>query len=223
MAGQGSRPIRDRVSVLLERFDPLDHPFFERWLAGSLSYQELALYSGQGHHAVAALARASVRLARRAPLPLRRGLEAHARVRITDLRLWEDFAYSVGGVPDAPRLPETGALVNVWEGDRRTPFAPALVSLYVASVVQRHVSAATCESLVAHYGVEAGTASAYFDAQAARSHDIPPSALDLIDADSGCEDAVINAACISALRAYSWMSDGIDRSAVAASAGHGLR
>jgi pyrroloquinoline-quinone synthase len=58
--------------------DVLEHPFYVAWSRGELSREELAAYSGQYAHAVAALADGFARAAAAAPGDLRGRIAAHA-------------------------------------------------------------------------------------------------------------------------------------------------
>jgi pyrroloquinoline-quinone synthase len=74
-------------------FNVLEHPFYERWSAGTLSEQELDVYARQYRHAVLALAEASQALARRAAGGEHAaGLQRHAEEEGAHIELWDRFA-----------------------------------------------------------------------------------------------------------------------------------
>ncbi|HTR72101.1 MAG TPA: hypothetical protein VMG80_00775, partial [Solirubrobacteraceae bacterium] len=52
----------------------LEHPFYERWVAGELTPAELDVYAGEYRHAVEALAEASAKVAATVPPEHRAGL-----------------------------------------------------------------------------------------------------------------------------------------------------
>ena len=75
-----SNDVWQRIEEARDRWNVLEHPFYQRWSAGELTREELAEYSGQYRHATAAIAsfRGGRRVgargrARRAAPPRRRG------------------------------------------------------------------------------------------------------------------------------------------------------
>ncbi len=56
----------DRLEATRERWNVLEHPFYQRWSAGERTREELAVYAGQYRHAVPALAEAAASAARAA-------------------------------------------------------------------------------------------------------------------------------------------------------------
>ena len=75
-----SNDVWQKIEQARERWNVLEHPFYQRWSAGELTREELADYSGQYRHATAAIARLSAdvaetraRLRARRPAPARRG------------------------------------------------------------------------------------------------------------------------------------------------------
>ena len=67
-----------QLETVRDRWNVLQHPFYERWSAGELTREELATYAGQYRHAVVALADASTATAAVAGEELAAGLRAHA-------------------------------------------------------------------------------------------------------------------------------------------------
>jgi pyrroloquinoline-quinone synthase len=83
------------------RTNVLEHPFYQRWSAGELEREELALYAGEYRHAVVALAEASRLAAERAdvdPAGAEHAAELgrHAAEEAAHVDLWDDFARAVG-------------------------------------------------------------------------------------------------------------------------------
>src|SRR6476646_11717807 len=96
-----------RIEAAAARWNVLEHPFYQRWSAGELSRDELALYSGQYRHATAAIARLSADLADSAPDAERAELRRHADAEKTHIALWDGFVEAVGGEVAAEPTPET--------------------------------------------------------------------------------------------------------------------
>ena len=70
----------------------LEHPFYERWVAGDLSAEDLARYSAQYRRAVIALADASEAAASAAGPEHAEGLRRHAEEERSHVALWDAFA-----------------------------------------------------------------------------------------------------------------------------------
>jgi pyrroloquinoline-quinone synthase len=151
-----------QLDAVRERHDVLAHPFYQRWSAGELTREELAVYAGQYRHAVVALAEASAGAARTAATPeLRTDLGRHAAEEASHVALWDDFAAAVGGsAGDAPAA-ETQACAQAWAGDEDRPLLASLVALYAIESAQPAIAATKRTGLAAHYGIEREGA-AYF-------------------------------------------------------------
>ena len=150
-----------QLEAVRERHDVLTHSFYQRWSAGELTREELAVYAGQYRHAVVALADASAAAARTAGPELRPGLERHAAEEASHVALWDDFAAAVGGSPADEAAPETDACARAWAGDGERPFLASLVALYAIESAQPAISATKRAGLAEHYGID-GEGSAYF-------------------------------------------------------------
>src|ERR1700735_5336815 len=94
---RGDTPM-DVLSQLDEQrsaINVLEHPFYQRWSAGQLSAEELALYAGEYRAAVAAVARASELAAEQAAETAPEhaaGLARHAEEEAAHVALWDSFA-----------------------------------------------------------------------------------------------------------------------------------
>lgn len=71
----------DRVNAVRERWDVLNHSFYQRWSQGELSREELGFYAGQYRHAVVALADAAAH----------GGDAGHAAEERSHVALWDGF------------------------------------------------------------------------------------------------------------------------------------
>ena len=92
-----SNDVWQRIEEARERWNVLEHPFYQRWSAGELSREELARYSGQYRHATAAIARLSADVAESAPEAERAELRRHAEEEEAHIALWDGFVEAVGG------------------------------------------------------------------------------------------------------------------------------
>lgn len=201
-----------RLEDVRARWNVLEHPFYQRWSAGTLTREELARYSGQYRHAVVALADGAAAAARQAGPRERRALEAHAAEEASHVALWDDFARAIGGDPsDAPE-PETADCARAWAGDGERELLPSLVALYAIESGQPAISATKRDGLRAHYGVEAGEATAYFDLHATLDHEHAAAERELIEprlAGAGADELLAEA---EAVLSANWrLLDGVER------------
>ena len=112
--------IVDRLDHARSACNVLEHPFYERWVAGGVSAPELALYAGEYRHAVIALAEASRLAAERAPGAHRAVLAGHAEEERGHIELWDGFAaacaHNAGGdaATAGEPLATTRACAEAW-------------------------------------------------------------------------------------------------------------
>src|SRR4051794_1257767 len=153
---QGGRKVSNdvwqKIEQARERWNVLEHPFYQRWSAGELTLEELADYSGQYRHATAAIARLSADVAETAPDSERAELRRHAEEEEAHIALWDGFVEAVGGEVGAAPNPETKLCVDAWtaSGDR----VSQLVRLYAIESGQPAISKTKREGLAAHYGID---------------------------------------------------------------------
>ena len=155
-----SNDVWERIEQARERWNVLEHPFYQRWSAGELTRDELADYSGQYRHATAAIARLSADVADSAPEAERAELRRHAAEEEAHIALWDGFVDAVGGDAGAAPTAETAECVEAWtaEGDRLAQ----LVRLYAIESGQPQISRTKREGLAAHYGIGDGPGNEYF-------------------------------------------------------------
>jgi pyrroloquinoline-quinone synthase len=158
----------DRLETVRERWNVLSHPFYQRWSAGELTREELAVYAGQYRRAVVALADGTAATARAATAPgVRAELEQHAAEEAAHVALWDGFGDAVGADAAAPARPETEACVRAWS--EVADELDGLVTLYAIESGQPAISRTKLEGLVERYGVPAGSpGTAYFELHAER-------------------------------------------------------
>jgi pyrroloquinoline-quinone synthase len=155
-----SNDVWQRIEQARDRWNVLEHPFYQRWSAGELSREELAHYSGQYRHATAALARLCADVADSAPDAERSELRRHAEEEASHIALWDGFVEAVGGEVAAEPTAETQECVDAWtvSDDRVTQ----LVRLYAVESGQPAISKTKREGLAAHYGIGDGPGNEYF-------------------------------------------------------------
>jgi pyrroloquinoline-quinone synthase len=197
-----------RLDDVRARWNVLEHPFYERWSAGRLSRDDLALYAGQYRYAVVALAEAADRAAHVAAEPQ---LAAHAGEEAAHVALWDAFAGAAG--TDGPQAaePETEACAATWAGDGRDLLGH-LVALYAIESAQPAISSVKADGLRRHYGFDAGPATAYFDLHAERDREHAAEGRELISArlDGADQDALVAEA--ERVLAANWsLLDGVER------------
>ncbi len=143
----------------------LEHPFYQRWSAGTLSESELDMYAGQYRHAVVALARASSRAAQIAAgddstAAHVEGLRRHAAEETSHVALWDEFAKAAGAAFEAP-FEQTRQCVDSWVAGE--DLLEHLAVLYAIEASQPAISKTKLEGLVERYGYsDEGPATEYF-------------------------------------------------------------
>jgi pyrroloquinoline-quinone synthase len=155
-----STDVWERIEQARERWNVLDHPFYQRWSAGELTREDLAAYSGQYRHATAAIAVLSASVAESAPEAERAALRRHAAEEADHVSLWDGFVEAVGGDSSAAPTPETRECVEAWTAadDRLAQ----LIRLYAIESGQPAISRTKREGLAAHYGIGDGSGNEYF-------------------------------------------------------------
>jgi pyrroloquinoline-quinone synthase len=155
-----SNDVWARIEQARERWNVLEHPFYQRWSAGELSREELAEYSGQYRQATVAIAVLSAAVAESAPEGERAALCRHAAEEEAHVAIWDGFVEAVGGDTAAAPTTETRECVEAWtaEGDHLS----RLVRLYAIESGQPQISRTKREGLAAHYEIGDGPGNEYF-------------------------------------------------------------
>jgi pyrroloquinoline-quinone synthase len=198
--------IWDRIEEARRNCEVLEHPFYQRWSAGELSRDELARYSGQYRHAVAAVAELSASVADF--LPERPELRSHAVEEASHVELWDGFVEAVGGDSAAEPTPETRECLDAWTAD--DGLLAGLARLYAIESGQPPISRTKRDGLVNRYGVGDGAGTAYFRVHETRDVEHAAHTRQLIGELAGRadEDAIVEAA-ESAFRANWRLLDGV--------------
>jgi len=156
-----------RLDETRSEVNVLEHPFYQRWVAGTLSPQDLARYSAQYRHAVVALADASAAAAEQAGPRHADGLRRHAEEERAHVALWDGFAAACErNAPDVvgtagAATPRTAACTRAWMAGEG--LLERLAVLYAIEASQPEISRTKLEGLREHYPyIEEGPATEYF-------------------------------------------------------------
>jgi pyrroloquinoline-quinone synthase len=201
-----SESIWDRIETARERWNVLEHPFYQRWSAGELTSEELARYSGQYRHAVEAVATISANVAELAPE--RSDLRSHAVEEAAHVELWDGFVTAAGGDTKAAPTAETTECIDAWTAD--DGLVQNLARLYAIESGQPAISKTKREGLLERYGFADGSGTAYFRVHETRDVEHAAETRELIDevAGSADADAIVDAA-EEAFRANWRLLDGV--------------
>ena len=199
-----------RVESLRERWNVLEHPFYQRWSEGSLGRDELAFYAGEYRHAVVALADALADASHGAEPAIRGDLAAHAAEEAAHVELWDGFARALEA--DTAREPraETRACAESWTSGRDA--LEGLVAAYTIESGQPAISRTKLDGLVERYGFEEGPATEYFALHAERDHEHAEQSRELIEerlADADLDRLLTVAEAV--LRGNWELLDGVER------------
>ncbi len=209
-----SNDVWQKIEQARDRWNVLEHPFYQRWSAGELSAEELAEYSGQYRHATAALARLSADVADSAPDSERSGLRRHAEEEASHIALWDGFVEAVGGEVAAEPTAETQECVDAWtaKDDR----VCQLVRLYAIESGQPPISKTKREGLAAHYGIGDGSGNEYFRVHEEADVDHAAEGRSLIEAHLAEADPDALAAAAESVFKANWrLLDGVSALAAA--------
>lgn len=160
----------------------LEHPFYARWSAGTLTPGELACYAGEYRDAVRALASASERAASKAAPRHVERLREHAREETAHVELWEDFAQAAGArgpCRNGAPLAQTRECALAWAAGEE--LLEHVAVLYAIEASQPEISRTKLAGLVEHYGyTPEGPAVEYFSVHAHRDVEHARDARELI-------------------------------------------
>jgi pyrroloquinoline-quinone synthase len=168
-----------RLETLRERWNVLEHPFYQRWSDGSLEREELAFYAGEYRHAVIALAEAVDAAARACEPEVRAQLEEHAAEERGHVSLWDGFAGELGA--DLAREPraETRTCHESWTAGRDA--LENLVAAFTIESGQPAISRTKLDGLLERYEFEEGPATEYFAVHSERDHEHAAQTRELIE------------------------------------------
>jgi pyrroloquinoline-quinone synthase len=167
-----------QVESLRERWNVLEHSFYQRWSDGSLEREELAFYAGEYRHAVVALATGVAGTAERPGAP-RAVLAEHAAEEHAHVELWDDFARELGADTARPPRAETVACARSWTAGEDV--LEGLVASYAIESAQPAISETKLRGLLERYEFEEGPATEYFSLHAERDHEHAAQSRELIE------------------------------------------
>ena len=168
-----------RLESLRERWNVLEHPFYQRWSEGTLEREELAFYAGEYRHAVIALAESVDAAARACEPEIQAQLSAHAVEEAGHVALWDGFAHSLDAEPDRAPRPETLACRESWTAGRDA--LENLVAAFTIESGQPAIARTKLDGLIERYGFEEGPATEYFSLHAELDHEHAAQSRDLIE------------------------------------------
>jgi pyrroloquinoline-quinone synthase len=199
-----------RLDAVRDRWDVLQHPFYQRWSRGELEPGELGFYAGEYRHAVVALADAMGAAARAAEPAVKAELEQHAAEEAAHIDLWDSFADAVGAEPETEPRPETRECAESWTAGETT--LEHLVATYAIEAAQPAISQTKLEGLVERYGLDEGPATEYFALHKERDAEHAEHSRELIAArlDGADPDRLLEIA-ETALKGNWALLDGVER------------
>jgi len=159
----------DRLEPLRERWNVLEHPFYQRWSEGTLERDELSFYAGEYRHAVVALAEAVDAAARASEPEAQVALFEHATEEAEHVELWDGFAEALHADINREPLPETAACHAAWTAGRDD--LENMVAAFTIESGQPAIAATKLTGLRERYGFEDGPATAYFVQHSERDHE----------------------------------------------------
>ncbi len=200
-----------RLDSLRERWNVLEHPFYQRWSGGGLEREELSFYAGEYRHAVVALAEAVDAAALAAEPELRALLSEHAAEEAEHVALWDGFAGALEADIHREPLAETKACRESWTAGRDA--LENLVAAFTVESGQPPIARTKLDGLLANYGFEEGPATEYFALHAERDHEHAAQSRELIEerlADADLDRLLEVAEAV--LRGNWELLDGVERS-----------
>ncbi len=181
------------IDAARERWNVLEHPFYQRWESGELTRDELTRYAGEYRHAVVALARAA------------RTARMHADEEAEHIALWDDFASELGANGKGEPLPQTRCCATAWSAAEDEVGAAAI--LYAIEAGQPAIAETKLRGLVEHYGFSQDSpATVYFELHAERDHEHAAEARSKLE---GAEDARLVGLAEAALAGNWALLDGV--------------
>ncbi len=151
--------LKQSLDDILERWDLLEHPFYQAWRAGTLPEEALRVYAKEYGAFISLLPEAWARL----------GEAETAEEEREHLDLWQGFTRALGTEIAAPEVPE---VLDLLDTVRQALTAPesALGALFAFEAQQPATAASKLEGLRLHYALSE-EAEPYFEVHAANHHE----------------------------------------------------
>jgi len=152
-----------QLNEIVQRWNLLRHPFYEAWVAGTLSTGELRDYAIQYAHVTAAIPTWLLATAAAHPQD-RDALGEHAREETEHVALWHAFAKALGvGVAQIEHTPPNAATAKLLRDCQADALAGnGAATVWALEVQSPAVSAEKLRGLALHYGMQADTGAEYF-------------------------------------------------------------
>jgi len=200
----------ERLEAVRERWNVLEHSFYQRWTRGELLRDELVFYAGEYRHAVVALADTVEATAQRVDPAARDELAQHAADEAAHVALWDEFVTALEGETERPALPETLECVDAWTSSRDA--LEGLVAMYAIESGQPAISQTKLDGLVEHYSMPEGPATEYFSLHAELDADHAAEARAMIEERIADEDSERLLAVAEHVFRGNWiLLDGVER------------
>ncbi|HXA41621.1 MAG TPA: iron-containing redox enzyme family protein [Candidatus Solibacter sp.] len=154
----------EELRAVATRWDLLTHGFYQRWVAGDLSLDELEDYACQYHQVVKAIP-GWMRQAAAGDDATREVLESHAVEEESHVEMWADFAISLGVTADqlTSTVPNDATRALLEAGDALSSSGNGAAVVWALEAQTPAVSVAKLDGLREHYGIDAGNGGRYFD------------------------------------------------------------
>jgi pyrroloquinoline-quinone synthase len=210
----------DRIDAAIDRRHLLTHPFYAKWVAGTLPIEALRDYARQYHAFEANFPRFLSALHSRSDRPEDRAAllenlwdEEHGDANHREL--WLRFAEGVGAsrseVETAQLKPSTQALLDTYDRvSREAPVAAGVAAVYAYERQVPAVAQAKIEGLKQHFDVEDPRTLAFFETHS--TLDVEHSAAErrIIEDRSDGQEAAVMTATEQALNAWWEFLSGVD-------------
>jgi pyrroloquinoline-quinone synthase len=153
----------DRLTDIVARWNLLQHPFYQAWVAGTLTRAELCDYALQYAHVVAAIPTWLETTAALHP-EQQTTLARHAREESDHVALWHEFsaALGVGAGPGAQARPNAATQHLLDQCRIAAERGNGAAVVWAMEAQSPAVSAEKLRGLAAHYGIHAHSGARYF-------------------------------------------------------------
>ena len=152
------------LRTIAERWDLLQHEFYQRWVSGELTRDELSEYAGQYRHLVAAIPRWLETAAAGSPAHAS-VLREHAAEEERHIGLWDQFAEALGisGEEVTEAAPNRATADLIERGDVYAEAGYGAAVVWAVESQSPAVAREKLRGLEAHYGIGPDSGAQYFD------------------------------------------------------------
>jgi pyrroloquinoline-quinone synthase len=179
---------KQRLDSILEKWDLLQHPFYQAWSAGTLPVEALKVYASEYGAFINSLADGWT--------TLNDAETAHEEEEHAEL--WEEFASALETKISTPEISQTTDLVNTAKELFSTP-AATLGAMYAFEAQQPATAKSKLDGLKTHYSLPVEV-EPYFEVHSANWHE-SEKILDAVEKLSPEEQAQAEQACEKMARA----------------------